>query len=171
MQDDRASEFIKLWSAESRRVYAYLVALVTNRADADELFQDTSCVLWQKFSEFEPGTSFRAWAFRIARNKVMSFRQLRRHSLEQSIGGDEFAQVVENLLSTRATELDVQFGALANCLAKLRQRDRRLIELRYDRNASVTAIAQEIGRSVDATYKALRRVQRSLLACVMAASA
>src|SRR5262245_28464343 len=64
-------EFVTLWSAHSRRVYAYIYSLVANWSDADDIFQETSIVLMQKFQEFEPGTSFFAWACRVAYNKVL----------------------------------------------------------------------------------------------------
>ena len=71
----------------------------------------------------------------------------------------------------RADELEPQFSALARCLERLRPDDRRLIELRYNKNSAVAAISQEIGKSVDAVYKSLRRIHRALLDCVTAATA
>ena len=72
------AEFVRLWTLHGQRVYAYLLTLTSNRADADEIFQEVGITLWEKFDQFESGTSFQAWARRVALNKVRSFRQLRR---------------------------------------------------------------------------------------------
>ena len=37
------------------RVYGYIVTLLPNRHDAEDVFQQTSLILWQKWDEFDPG--------------------------------------------------------------------------------------------------------------------
>lgn len=32
-------------------------------------------VLWRKFDQFEPGSRFDQWAFRVARNQILYYRQ------------------------------------------------------------------------------------------------
>jgi hypothetical protein len=36
------------------RIYAYVVTLLPNRADAEEVFQQTCLALWKKWGEFDP---------------------------------------------------------------------------------------------------------------------
>ena len=166
-ESHNTQEFVKLWTAESRRVYAYILSLHPNTADADELLQETALTVWQKFDSFEPGTNFRAWACQIARNKVGSFWQLRRHTSIHF--GDDLVDRIDGLIAVKSDVLDAQFEALADCNKRLSHRDQRLIELRYHGGGSVVTVARKVNRSMDAIYKALRRIRSVLLDCVSAA--
>src|SRR5262245_24081159 len=47
---------------ESRsRVFGYLLALVQQASDAEDLYQQTALVLWEKFSQYKRGTDFGTW--------------------------------------------------------------------------------------------------------------
>ena len=67
-------EFVRLYTANSRRVYAYILTLLPNRTDAEDVFQDVGTLLWEKFGEFTPGSQFGAWACRIAYFKALKYR-------------------------------------------------------------------------------------------------
>ena len=49
-QDQFAEQFLR----SQRRVYAYIVSMLPNRADAEEVFQQTSLILWRKWADFAP---------------------------------------------------------------------------------------------------------------------
>jgi RNA polymerase sigma-70 factor (ECF subfamily) len=55
---ERVPEFVQLFAQSSRRIYAYIRTLVPNQADAEDVFQETSKVLWEKFADYEIGTDF-----------------------------------------------------------------------------------------------------------------
>ena len=50
------------------RVYGYIVLMLPNRHDAEDVFQQTSLILWQKWDQFDPEQDFLSWACGIARN-------------------------------------------------------------------------------------------------------
>ena len=54
----RHEEFVSLVRRYTNQMLAYIDALLLNRTDAEDLFQETCIVLWQKFDEFIPGTNF-----------------------------------------------------------------------------------------------------------------
>ena len=62
-------EFISLVMANQRKIYSFIVHFVPNRSDADDLFQETVALMWEKFKIFEEGTSFAAWGIQIAHYK------------------------------------------------------------------------------------------------------
>ena len=68
----RQAEFVRLFSANQRRIQTFIFTLLPDRDQAQDVMQETSVVLWQKFDSFETGTDFTAWAFRIARLEVLS---------------------------------------------------------------------------------------------------
>jgi RNA polymerase sigma-70 factor (ECF subfamily) len=161
---DRSEEFVRLFAAHAQRLYAVVFALVPNAADADDVFQETSKLLWERFGQFTLGTNFFAWACRIAQFQALAFRQRQRRS--RLWFSDEFLACVTEQAATDGALLAAQQRALADCVQKLKTRDRELIQRRYRSGMTTKAVAAQLGRSLDAIYKALNRIQDRLLACV-----
>src|SRR3954453_5533910 len=65
--------FLRLFLQNERRLYAYILTLLPRRADAEDVLQETSLVMWDKFDEQAPPTDFAAWGCRIAYFKVLDF--------------------------------------------------------------------------------------------------
>src|SRR3954462_15082479 len=70
----RVQLFLRLFLQNERRLYAYILTLLPNRADADDGLQEASLVMWDKFQETAPPDDFAAWGCRIAYYKVLDFR-------------------------------------------------------------------------------------------------
>lgn len=166
LSSNRASteRFVSDLTENARRIYAYIFSLVPNWADADEIFQETSAVLWSKYDKYEPGTDFRAWAFRIAYNKVLQFRKAKGKDVLRF--SDEFVEAVDrDALSNKDSWKD-RLHYLADCYRQLRPQDRQLVDLRYQPGATTKGVAASVGRSTDAVYKALNRIHEQLLDCI-----
>src|SRR5215467_12973604 len=65
--------FLRLFLKNERRLYAFILTLLPNRADADDVLQEASLVMWDKFDERHPPDDFAAWGCRIAYFKVLDF--------------------------------------------------------------------------------------------------
>lgn len=161
---DKTERFVELVTRYQQRVYLFILSLVPNRTDADEVLQETNLVLWRKFDEFRPGSDFRAWAFQIAYYKVRSF--VERRGNERLRFGDEFLDRVAAAAAEIPDGLDARQQALADCMAKLNNRDRDLIKRRYRADGSTKKVAEESGRSIHAVYKAVVRIRRALHECI-----
>src|SRR6478736_5635014 len=74
-QDDAQKRLIVLMTRHQRQIFSYIYALVPNRPDAEDLLQETSLVVCEKFHEFKEGTDFVAWACQIAYWRVRYSRQ------------------------------------------------------------------------------------------------
>jgi RNA polymerase sigma-70 factor (ECF subfamily) len=158
--------FLRLFLANERRLYAYILTLLTTRADADDVFQEASLVLWDKFDEAHPPGDFAAWACRIAYFKVLDFYKKARRSRVR------FSQVLLDRIAETAVEhadslqLDARREALADCIEKLNARDRDLLTRRFAEGATTQSTADAVGRSVEAVYKALAKTRHALFDCV-----
>jgi RNA polymerase sigma-70 factor (ECF subfamily) len=158
--------FLRLFLQNERRLYAYVLTLLANRADADDVLQEASLVMWDKFDERQPPADFAAWGCRIAYFKVLDFRKKRLRSRVQ------FSQVLLERIAETAIEqagalqLDERREALAGCVEKLATRDRDLLTRRFGDGATIQTLAEQAGRSPDAIYKALARIRRGLFECV-----
>src|SRR5438094_5161251 len=72
--------FLRLFLQNERRLYAYILTLLPHRADADDVLQEASLVMWDKFDEQHPPNDFTAWGCRIAYFKVLDFYKKRQRS-------------------------------------------------------------------------------------------
>jgi RNA polymerase sigma-70 factor (ECF subfamily) len=161
---ERGAEFMRLFLQNQRRLCGLILALVPNGPDADDILQETSAVLWQKYSEFEAGSNFAAWALRIARFQVMAYYTTKRR--QKARLSDETLDAVVERMASRTEREDARSVALEGCLADLPEEERRLIELRYRGGATVDEVARRSGKTVVAAYKALHRAHERLLQCM-----
>src|SRR5260221_10163530 len=65
-ETESRKRLMALITRHQRQVFAYIYTLVPDRHDAEDLLQETSVVICEKFDEFVPGTDFVAWACQIA---------------------------------------------------------------------------------------------------------
>jgi RNA polymerase sigma-70 factor (ECF subfamily) len=158
--------FLRLFLQNERRLYAYIFTLVHNQADSDDLLQETSLVLWDKFDALHPPDDFAAWACRIAYFKVLDFSKKRQRS-RVLFGQALLERLAETAIEqASALQLDERREALACCIEKLSSRDRALLGWRFAEGGSTRSAAAQAGKRVDAVYKSLARIRQALFECV-----
>ena len=160
----RGQQFMKLYMACQRRLYGFVISLVPNWSDVDDIVQETVSVMWAKFDEFKPGTDFSAWALAIARYQVMSYRQ--RAKVNRRRFSDRTIDTISNLAISTTQEEQDRRDALRKCLDKLKAKDRGMLKLRYEVDTSIKSLADRIGLSVNTLYKSLSRIHIQLFNCV-----
>ncbi len=161
---DRSKQLVALMTRHQRQIFAYIFTLVPDRHDAEDLLQETSLVVCEKFHEFTPGSDFVAWACQIAWWRVRYSRQ--KFARSKVVFDDDVLEAVARTAGTMREELDERHEALGECLQKLPARDRELILTRYEPGSGVAEAARRTGRSMDAAYKALNRLRKLLHDCV-----
>jgi RNA polymerase sigma-70 factor (ECF subfamily) len=157
-------QFMALFVRYEPGIHSYLTSLLANLDDAEEVMQETSTVMWKKFGQFEAGTSFRHWAFQIARYEAMNFR--RKRARDRHAFSDELVRLLADDAARQAAQLDEERRALAQCVAKLSQRDRRVLSGCYRQNITIRAFAESVGRTPNAVRKHLARIRAALSLCV-----
>ena len=162
--EENEEAFIRLMSSCQKRLFLYLRGLLSSRDLAEETLQDTNVILWRKRAAYEPGTNFVAWACQIA-----FFRGLRR-------GGT-------NVATRRSSATYFSPISRRTCWPPPRRRtrwrsdwktasrssnvsDRELLERRYTPGSNTRAVAAGMGCSIDAVYRALRRIHGRLFDCI-----
>jgi RNA polymerase sigma-70 factor (ECF subfamily) len=164
MDADRHQQFAERVVRNQQRVFRYLVTLVPNRADAEELFQQTCLTRWENWERYDTALDFVPWACGIAHNHVRNFHRKRQNS-QVLLDAD----VVE-LLSERAQEMqrseDDKLAALRNCLAALTEGNRKLVEAYYG-GRTVQELAALRAATPNAVYKMLHRIRETLHDCIL----
>ena len=129
-QPDRSKELLQLMMKYQRRIFAYIHTLVPSRSDAEDILQETSLTVCEKFKDFELGTNFYSWACQIAYWKVRAARK--KFATSKVVFNQEVLDVISQTRSQMEDELDVRHEALSRCLQKLNDRDRRMVLTRYE---------------------------------------
>ena len=162
LRDDR---FLRLLMSNQDKIYAFILSLVHNSNDAEDIMQDTTTVMWRKYDTFKEGTSFIAWGTSIARFLVLKFFEKNRHSKLS------FSPALEKELALIATQKIMSegedvLGILKECLRKLDPRNYELIKMRYVEKISTKKIADERGIALHKMYRLMGKIHEILRRCV-----
>jgi len=162
--DESRRQFIRLMTAHERLVYGYILSLVPNWADADEILQETNIRLWEEFDKFVLGTNFAAWAIRVAHFQVLTWRK------KVSRSRLVFDQRVVDAIAAEPSWTDDAFEArqqaLGECVSKLPDSHRELLRNCYVRGTKIKDVAQRLNRTPASVYKALERIRETLHSCI-----
>jgi RNA polymerase sigma-70 factor, ECF subfamily len=163
--DDRTRRFITLLTKHEQHLNRYILTLVPNLADAEQIAQETSVRLWEQFDEYDPSVAgFIVWARSIAYFQVLTFRK--KVGRERLVFNSELVDALADRATVRSQRLAERQEALIDCLNKLPEHGREIIRLYYFFGMKLRAAAEHMGRSVAATEKAVVRIRRILKDCV-----
>jgi RNA polymerase sigma-70 factor (ECF subfamily) len=168
------SAFVEIMSRHEGRVFAAAMNLLHNRADAQEIAQDTFIRAHRAFARFRGDCSVATWLHRIAvnlaRNRYWYFFRRRRHatlSLDASIGEDKDGSFSE-LVSTGEADPSQQSSrnefqaAVERCLEKLDPAGRRILLMRTSLDQSYEQIASALGINVGTVKSRIARARGRL---------
>jgi RNA polymerase sigma-70 factor (ECF subfamily) len=170
---ERHAEFVRLLNSAHRRLLAYLVSLLGNRHDAEDVLQRSSMTMWRKFDAFETGTEkltdqgvakFLAWASTVAFYEVKNFQRAAYRS--RLYFNDELMQLMADERMGDLKNTDSRIEALDHCLAKLDAPGLQLVEAAYLTEGSLTQFAEKLGRAPQTLYNKLNAIRRLLADCV-----
>src|SRR5262245_41505990 len=120
MAEADPSLFVRLLLQHQSALLRYILPLVGNLEDAQDMLQETATALWQKFGQYDPGRPFLPWARQFARNQVLMLHRKRRR----------YTFLTEELIETlidRQTEqeqlVQQRRDALQVCIEKLAEAD------------------------------------------------
>lgn len=155
--------FLNLLLRHNKKLFCYIVSLVPNYAEAEDILQETASILWDKFDDFQQGTNFYGWAKQVARYKISHYYRQKKDILRFD------KDVLENIVVANETldkSSDKQIAALRGCLIKLDSRGVSLLKSRYQQGVSVREIAEKTDLSVSILYKRLARIYAMLRKCI-----
>ncbi|MBI1367933.1 MAG: sigma-70 family RNA polymerase sigma factor [Planctomycetes bacterium] len=161
---DQTRDFVRSFAAHEHEIYRYILALLPDTTQAQDVFQDTAVTLWEKIDTYDPARPFVAWALGIAHLKVLSHRK--KFARQPHLLSDATLQLVADQYDAERDQLETQMAALQDCLAQLKPHERALLAARYDAVAPIADYAARTGKAVNTLYKSLDRLRRRLLECV-----
>jgi len=168
------SAFIEIMNRYRTKIFNISLALLRNRADAEEITQDTFIRAHRGLARFRGDSSLATWLHRIAvnlsRNRYWYFFRRRRQdslSLDHSIGEDgegTFADLIAAESRDPAQESACnEFAALVStCMEKLDRRHREILTLRNVLNQPYEEIARTLGINVGTVKSRIARARENL---------
>ena len=146
-----------------RPLYAFILTLLPNRSDAEDVLQETNLILCRKSREYDPSGNFQGWAFRIARFQVLRHLSVKRRSkicfsneLVDALAEEEFD----------ARRFHLMQKALQLCYDLLPGHMREIARLRFKEDAPLKSISKALNRPIGAISGTLFRIRRNLTRCV-----
>jgi RNA polymerase sigma-70 factor (ECF subfamily) len=166
-QPDRTEPFLRLLSQHDRQLSLYVSGLIPSPQDAQDILQEGKIVMWRCFDRFEMGTNFPAWARKILFHQVIAHRRRVKKDNTETIGERALELLSDEAESALREGRWVQREkALSQCLTKLTEDHRRIIQMRYRDEATIERIALAVERTETAVYRLLSRLRLALFQCV-----
>ncbi|WP_395750138.1 sigma-70 family RNA polymerase sigma factor [Prosthecobacter sp.] len=162
-----AGAFEDLLAQHTSALKLYVRSLLPGQASAEDVAQETLIKLWEKRSQFIPGTHFKAWAFQIAKFLVMNQRRKLARSNEVLLD-DEVIDRIDQRWQQQGEPLitDEHHEALGMCMKALKQEDRDLLHARYATETSLETYAGKTGIPPGTLKARLFRLRDALRACI-----
>lgn len=162
--DKTTSVFLSLLMTHQRRINSYILSVVPNFSDADDIMQETIAVMWKKFGEFQAETDFDRWGLKIAYYCILNYRK--RKGKDKLVFSETLFQQIHDVAKETPHDADERITYLRQCIQALTSPDQRLLKARYELNCSAEGLADQLGRSVQYVYKHLARIHHTLSLCV-----
>ncbi|BBO35626.1 sigma-70 family RNA polymerase sigma factor [Lacipirellula parvula] len=161
---NRDEQYVELLTRHKSQLFRFVFAMVHSLPDAEDVFQQAAITMWDKFSEFELGTDFYAWACSIARFKALD--HLKAKGRRRLLFSDELLELVPQHDHWQPETQQARLRALASCRHKLSPKDQQLLLMCYNGRESIRKSAESVGRPVGSVYDSLSRIRRALYACI-----
>ena len=172
--DGDESAFLEIMTRYREKIFGITFALLRNRADAEELTQDTFIRAHRALPNFRGDSSLATWLHRIAVNLARNrywyyFRRRRQDTLSLDCPlGDEGDATFTDLVATEAPDpareaVTSEFAALIGaCMEKLEPSHREILTLRSFLHQPYDEIAATLGINVGTVKSRIARARENL---------
>ena len=159
--------FNELYNRYFRRVYGFVYNRFGNRADVEEIVQDTFTAVFESIGNFRAQSSLLSWIFGIARNTANN--HFRRDKVrDERIGQTEpeFVQAIHSMANySPEDQLQMRRCADEICakLDSVASWQHEIFVMRHVEDLSIGEICSRTQRSSDAVRSSLYRVKNLLV--------
>lgn len=160
-------EFLYFFQLCQSDLRAYIGSVCRDAHAREDIFQEVSRTLWEKFPEYEMEQSFGAWARGIATHKLQQAKRkdARFPLVFEPATLDAIAAAFDE------AELDSPYAeaqemALSQCLEALPAPARQLLTWRYEERLKCERIGQQLGQNTKAVHQMLCRLRQRLAQCI-----
>lgn len=157
-------EFVGLVITNQAKINAFILCMVPQKQDSEDILQDTLTEMWRKYDQFEKGSNFLAWGISIAKFKILNYRRKKKNNKVQF--SDQLLTLFENETEGRLCAFESRIDRLKECVRTLSFKEAKLLRLRYEDDLTFREIAALYGYSHQAVCKALAIIHSRLVNCI-----
>lgn len=164
-------DFAVLVERHHRDLLVYAFALTRNDATARDIVQDSFIVAYEKMHLFDVTRDFATWMRGIVRNK---WREWLRKNRRYDLSDNDLARIDADIAlwqTNRVQEDNSMFDALEQCLARLPETLRAVVDAYYYEGRNGDEVADLLQVAPAAVRKRLQRARTLLKQCLDSKSA
>lgn len=169
---ERAARFERDAMQYVDQLFGAALRMTRNRADAEDVVQDTYAKAFASFAQFTPGTNLRAWLYRILTNTyINTYRKSQRQPQTSGAGEDvedwQLARAAEHsssgLRSAEVEALDrIPDEVVTQAMAELTPEFRQAVQLADIDGFSYKEIAEIMGTPIGTVMSRINRGRSQL---------
>jgi RNA polymerase sigma-70 factor, ECF subfamily len=145
------------------RLYGFVLSLLADRNEADDVLQNVNLVLLRKQESFQGGSDFGGWAMQIA------YLEVQTHRKRNSRARQRLSDVAVEFLTETARTVDggweAHREALRKCLDLVPEKQRELLACRYG-GQTMESLSAQLGRPIGSISQSLYRIRNRLADCI-----
>ena len=162
MVDD--NEIISFLMKHRKALFAYIYAILHDHHLAEDVFQEVSVVLVQKWNKSIEIKSLWPFAREIARRKALGM--LRKQKRGKLVFSDQALDAIDAGFDLIQPQVELRKQRLLECIELLPSNWRRIVKLRYWKKMSVKLLSVKIGQSANVVSVTMNRIRARLADCV-----
>jgi RNA polymerase sigma factor (sigma-70 family) len=159
------SAFAELYRLASARVFATIVRMVHDRAEAEDLLQDVFTTAWRRADLFDPARGgAMTWLVTLARNRTID--RLRQHH-ETPLEEDSELELADDHPTPAAlAEASEERRRLEHCLEQLAPQQHRAVREAFFSGATYSELATQLSVPLGTLKSWIRRSLMQLKTCL-----
>lgn len=155
----------RLWSEAQPVVAAMVAGAVVDFQHSEDLVSQVAETVVMKFDAYDRTRPFTPWALGIAKNIILRHYERR--------AGDRLVFFDDTVLSAMAVaheevagESAERLAAMRKCLAEIKGKTRRVMEMRYLHGLKPAAIGHSLDMTTNAVWVMLHRGREAVAKCI-----
>jgi RNA polymerase sigma-70 factor (ECF subfamily) len=161
-------EILRLLVEQRSSLFAFILSIVRDFDQAEDVFQDESVVICEHYADFRLGTDFGAWSREIARRRILAVHRKSRKS-PQLLPEESLRQIqagFDAVTSEAPGEVEARRKALRHCMQGLESFAARLLALRDVEGFGLERLAADLERHPESIRKSLYRTRQVHRECI-----
>jgi len=148
VQDHDPRAFDQLVRELSPELNNFILRMVSNVEDTQDILQDTFVRVWEKSHQFRGNSTVKTWIYRIAIN--LSYTHLKRRQRWSFALLDDIRELISGSDPQQDTEQTFRWELFEKSLVSLTPRQRAVVVARIHKDLPFAQISEALGCSVNA---------------------
>lgn len=158
-----SSGYAELLDKYQTRVYNFVLNIMHNKEEAEEVVQDTFIKVFKSLGSFRHESKFSTWILRIAYNNSLTLLRKKKLSMVDIDSSSQFLQIERvNNIKDQIDQRDIR-ALLSMAMKVLSQDEKAIVTLFYYNELSIQEICDITGKKVSNVKIVLHRSRQKML--------